>query len=94
MSRREVAPAGSATAPQLVGADGYRQASVESATVEGRELGREGGNIMSGSLTIEEFSELLTSEGEDSPLLVALRELTKVEEEEVVGAISNAKWGW
>jgi hypothetical protein len=49
---------------------------------------------MSRSLTIEEFDELLRAEEESSSLLVALRELTKVKEEEVVGAISNVNLGW
>jgi hypothetical protein len=52
---------------------------------------------MTPTLTIEEFNTLLTSHKEESPLLKALRELTKLEKPEdiltLVGTLS-AWTGW
>lgn len=48
---------------------------------------------MNMTLTIEEFNSLLTSDKEESPLLKALREFTKIEKLEDIAALVESGWG-
>jgi len=50
--------------------------------------------IMTPTLTIEEFNALLTSDKEESPLLKALRQLTKLEKPEDILKLVGTLAGW
>ncbi len=49
---------------------------------------------MTPTLTIDEFNALLVSDKEESPLLKALRELTKIEKPEDILALVDTLSGW
>lgn len=49
---------------------------------------------MTPTLTIEEFNALLSSDKEESPLLKALRQLTKLEKPEDILTLVGTLAGW